>query len=98
MVLIFVVIFVGIVVFWMVLYVFFGKKEIDFEIGEFIEKEEGFSVDMFIVMWRIKCFLGFIDRVLCINLCFWKVYVDVGIVFGYMGMVYVFYVFVKIVV
>ncbi len=90
------VILAGIAVFWMVLYALFGKKEIDPETGEPIEKEEGLSVDMFIAMWRTKRLLGgFIDRVSRINPRFWKVYADVGIALGYMGMVYVFYALAK---
>ncbi|WP_367883131.1 zinc metalloprotease [Thermococcus peptonophilus] len=50
---------------------------------------------MFIAMWRTKRLLGFIDRVSRINPRFWKVYADVGIILGYMGMVYVFYALAK---
>lgn len=89
------VILAGIVGFWIVLYALFGKKEIDPETGEPIEKEEGLSVNMFIAMWRTKRLLGFIDRVSRINPRFWKVYADVGIILGYMGMVYVFYALAK---
>ncbi|NJE05549.1 PDZ domain-containing protein [Thermococcus sp. M36] len=72
----------GIAVFWTVLYALFGRKE---------EKEEGLSVDMFIAMWRTKKLLGLIDRVAGKNRRFWRVYSDVGIALGFMGMAYVFY-------
>ncbi|MBP1911563.1 site-2 protease family protein [Thermococcus stetteri] len=89
------VILAGIAIFWAVLYALFGRKEIDPETGEPIEKEEGLSVDMFIAMWRTKRLLGFIDRVSRVNPRFWKVYADIGIALGYMGMVYVFYALAK---
>ncbi|NJE04317.1 site-2 protease family protein [Thermococcus sp. MV11] len=73
---------VGIIAFWMILYALFGRRE---------EKEEGLTVDMFIAMWRTKKLLGFIDRLSSKNRRFWKVYADVGIALGFMGMVYVFY-------
>ncbi|WP_297535706.1 site-2 protease family protein [Thermococcus sp.] len=81
----------GIVAFWVVLYALFGKKEIDPVTGEPIEKEEGLSVDFFIAMWRTKRLLGFIDRLSRINVRFWKVYADIGIALGFIGMGYVFY-------
>ncbi|WP_457742284.1 site-2 protease family protein [Thermococcus sp.] len=81
----------GIVTFWAVLYALFGRKEIDPETGEPVEKEEGLSVDFFIAMWRTKRLLGFIDRLSRINVRFWKVYADVGIALGFFGMGYVFY-------
>jgi len=81
----------GILAFWAVMYALFGKKEIDPVTGEPIEKEEGLTVDLFIAMWRTKRLLGFIDRVSRLNPRLWKVYSDIGIVLGYIGMVYVFY-------
>ncbi|KQH83455.1 site-2 protease family protein [Thermococcus thioreducens] len=73
---------IGIAAFWIILYALFGRKE---------EKEEGLAVDMFVAMWRTKKLLGFIDRVAGKNRRFWKVYSDVGIALGFMGMAYVFY-------
>ncbi|CAD5243163.1 site-2 protease family protein [Thermococcus camini] len=72
----------GIIGFWLVLYAIFGRRE---------EREEGLTVDMFIAMWRTKRLLGFIDGLSRRNRRFWKVYADVGIALGFMGMVYVFY-------
>ncbi|WP_297471205.1 site-2 protease family protein [Thermococcus sp.] len=86
-----VIVIMAITVFWLVLYSLFGKKEIDPETGEPIEKEEGLSVDFLIAMWRTKRLLGFIDRLSKLNPRFWKVYGDIGIALGYMGMAYVFY-------
>ncbi|WP_297498195.1 site-2 protease family protein [Thermococcus sp.] len=71
----------GITLFWTLLYAFFGREE----------KEEGLSVDFFIAMWRTKRLLGFIDRLSRINRKFWKVYADIGIAVGFIGMAYVFY-------
>jgi len=85
----------GIALFWVLMYALFGKKEINPETGEPLEKEEGLSVDFFVAMWRTKRLLGFIDRVSRINPRFWKVYADVGIALGYMGMIYVFYALTK---
>jgi membrane-associated protease RseP (regulator of RpoE activity) len=85
----------GITLFWVLVYAVFGKKEINPETGEPLEKEEGLNVDFFIAMWRTKRLLGFIDRVSRINPRFWKVYADVGVALGYMGMAYVFYALTK---
>jgi membrane-associated protease RseP (regulator of RpoE activity) len=90
-----VIVIVGIILFWTLLYAFFGKREIDPETGEPIEKEEGLSVDLFIAMWRTKRLLGFIDRLSRINPRFWKVYGDIGIALGYIGMAFVFYALLK---
>ncbi|NJE30171.1 PDZ domain-containing protein [Thermococcus sp. 18S1] len=73
---------VGIAAFWVILYALFGRRE---------EREEGLTVDLFIAMWRTKRLLGFIDSLARRNRRFWKVYADVGIALGFMGMVYVFY-------
>ncbi|WP_297519926.1 site-2 protease family protein [Thermococcus sp.] len=72
----------AIIAFWAVLYALYGKRE---------EKEEGLTVDFFIAMWRTKRLLGFIDRLAGRNRKFWRVYADVGIALGFMGMAYVFY-------
>lgn len=86
-----VIVVVALTAFWLVLYSLFGKKEIDPETGEPVEKEEGLSVDFLVAMWRTKRLLGFIDRVSRANRRFWKVYSDIGIALGYMGMAYVFF-------
>ncbi|QDA32212.1 PDZ domain-containing protein [Thermococcus indicus] len=72
----------GIAAFWVILYALFGRRE---------EREEGLTVDLFIAMWRTKRLLGFIDGLARRSRRFWKVYADVGIALGFMGMVYVFY-------
>ncbi|WP_297435714.1 site-2 protease family protein [Thermococcus sp.] len=72
----------GIIIFWSVLYVLFGRRE---------EREEGINVDMFIAMWRTKRLLGFIDGTAQKARKLWKVYGDIGIVVGFGGMSYVFY-------
>ncbi|WP_148883806.1 site-2 protease family protein [Thermococcus aciditolerans] len=77
---------VGIAAFWIILYALFGKRE---------EKEEGLAVDMFVAMWRTKKLLGLIDRIAGKNRRFWKIYSDVGIALGFMGMAYVFYALLK---
>jgi membrane-associated protease RseP (regulator of RpoE activity) len=77
---------VVITLFWTVLYALYGRRE---------EREEGLSVDMFIAMWRTKRMLGFIDRLSRVNVRFWKVYADIGIAVGFMGMAYVFYALTK---
>ena len=86
-----VIVIAAIIAFWLILYTLFGKKEVDPETGAPVEKEEGLSVDFFIAMWRTKRLLGFIDRVSRANRRFWKVYSDIGIALGYMGMAYVFF-------
>ena len=86
-----VIVVVALTAFWLILYSLFGKKEIDPETGEPMEKEEGLSVDFLVAMWRTKRLLGFIDRLSRVNRRFWKVYGDIGIALGYMGMAYVFY-------
>ncbi|WP_456422671.1 site-2 protease family protein [Thermococcus sp.] len=90
-----VIVVVALTAFWLVLYSLFGKKEIDPETGEPVEKEEGLSVDFLIAMWRTKRLLGFIDRLSRLNPRFWKVYGDIGVALGYMGMAYVFYALLK---
>ncbi|ASJ08224.1 metalloprotease [Thermococcus siculi] len=77
---------IGIIAFWIIIYALFGRRE---------ESEEGLSVDMFIAMWRTKRLLGFIDRIARVNRKLWKVYADVGIALGFMGMAYVFYALLK---
>jgi len=54
-------------------------------------EEEGLSVDLFVMMWRTKRLLGFIDRTAQRARRFWRIYADVGIVLGFIGMGYVFY-------
>ncbi len=76
----------GIIVFWSVLYALYGKRE---------ETEEGLAVDMFIAMWRTKRLLGFIDGMARKARKLWKVYGDIGIVVGFGGMSYVFYMLFK---
>ncbi|ASA78485.1 site-2 protease family protein [Thermococcus sp. 5-4] len=80
------IVIIGIVAFWMILYALFGRRE---------EKEEGLTVDLFIAMWRTKRLLGLIDSLAGKAKRFWKVYADVGIVLGFAGMVYVFYALLK---
>lgn len=86
-----VIVVAAITAFWLILYTLFGKKEVDPETGAPVEKEEGLSVDFLVAMWRTKRLLGFIDRVSRANRRFWKVYSDIGIALGYMGMAYVFF-------
>ncbi|ASJ01651.1 site-2 protease family protein [Thermococcus gorgonarius] len=81
----------AVLAFWAVLYGLSGKREVDPLTGEPIEKEEGLEVDLFVAMWRTKRLLGFIDRTASRARKFWKVYGDVGIVLGFLGMAYVFY-------
>jgi len=80
------IVIIGIVAFWMILYALFGRRE---------EKEEGLTVDLFIAMWRTKRLLGLIDNLAGKAKRFWKVYADVGIVLGFAGMAYVFYALLK---
>ncbi|WP_297070277.1 site-2 protease family protein [Thermococcus sp.] len=81
-----VMIILGILGFWSVLYALFGRRE---------EREEGLSVDMFVAMWRTKRLLGFIDSLAGKAKKLWRVYGDIGIVVGFGGMSYVFYVLFK---
>jgi len=90
-----IIVILGIVLFWTLLYTLFGKREVDPETGEPVEKEEGLSVDLFIAMWRTTRLLGFIDRLSRLNPRFWKVYGDIGIALGYVGMAFVFYALLK---
>lgn len=78
---------VGIIAFWALVYAAFGRKE--------EETEEGVVVDLFVIMWRTKRMLGFIDRLAAKGKRFWKVYGDVGIALGFMGMAFVFYALLK---
>jgi len=91
-----VIIVVALTVFWLVLYSLFGKKEIDPETGEPVEKEEGLSVDFLIAMWRTKRLLGFIDRLARRAPRFWLVYGNLGVLIGFAGMVYIFYVLLRL--
>lgn len=75
--------------FWVILYTLFGRREEE----EF--KEEGLEVDLFVAMWRTKKLLRFIDRVSRRWRSFWKGYSTVGVVIGFAGMFYVFYVLFK---
>jgi len=77
-----IVVITGIVAFWAILYVLFGRRE---------EREEGLTVDMFVAMWRTKRLLGFIDALAQRRKRLWKIYGDVGITLGFLGMGYVFY-------
>ena len=77
----------GITLFWILAYSLRGNDQ--------DESEEGLSVDLFVAMWRTKRLLGFIDRVASKGPRFWKVYADIGIALGYMGMAYVFYALTK---
>ncbi|ANF22364.1 site-2 protease family protein [Thermococcus piezophilus] len=74
---------VGIIAFWALVYAAFGRKE--------EETEEGLAVDLFIAMWRTKKLLGLIDNLAHRWKRFWRIYGDVGIVLGFLGMAYVFY-------
>ncbi|ADT84901.1 site-2 protease family protein [Thermococcus barophilus] len=75
-----------ILAFWGILYVLFGRKE---------EEEEGLAVDMFVIMWRTKKLLGFIDKIALKYRRFWKVYGTIGIIVGFGGMAFVFYMLIK---
>jgi len=75
-----------ILVFWGILYALFGRKE---------EEEEGLAVDIFIIMWRTKKLLGFIDKVAQKYKRFWKAYGTIGIIVGFGGMAFVFYMLIK---
>ncbi|NJE46085.1 PDZ domain-containing protein [Thermococcus sp. GR7] len=79
---------IGILAFWAVLYALFGRKYNE-------ENEEGLAVDLFIAMWRTKKLLGFIDNLAHRWKRFWRVYGDIGIALGFLGMAYVFYALLK---
>ncbi|NPA48102.1 MAG: PDZ domain-containing protein [Thermococci archaeon] len=85
------VIIAGILGFWMIMFTLFGREEVDPETGQPVEKEEGLEVGMFMLMWRTKRFLNFIEGLARKSPRLWRVYADVGIIFGFAGMVYVFY-------
>lgn len=72
----------AIALFWVAVYILFRERS---------NEEEGLAVDVFIIMWRTKRLLGFIDRLAQRSRKLWKVYADVGIALGFMGMAYVFY-------
>ena len=72
--------------FWGIVYVLFGRKE---------EGEEGLAVEPFILMWRTKKLLGFIDRIAQRYKRLWKVYGTMGIIVGFGGMMFVFYMLIK---
>lgn len=76
----------GIVAFWIIVYTLLRDRS---------NEEEGLAVDLFILMWRTKRMLGFIDGLAGKARKFWKVYADVGIALGFMGMAYVFYALLK---
>jgi len=77
-----------ILTFWGIVYILFGRKEEE-------ENEEGLAVDLFIIMWRTKKLLGFIEKFAQKYKRFWKVYGSVGIVIGFGGMAFVFYMLIK---
>ncbi len=77
----------GIAGFWALMYLVFGRKA--------EEKEEGLEVDGIVAMWRTKRLLGFIESLARRYSRFWRVYGDVGIVLGFGGMVFVFYMLFK---
>lgn len=77
-----IVVITGIVAFWAILYALFGKKE---------EAEEGLTVDVLVAMWRTKRLLGLIDGIARRGKRFWRIYGDIGIILGFLGMAYVFY-------
>ncbi|NJF25135.1 site-2 protease family protein [Thermococcus sp. Bubb.Bath] len=88
---------VVITVLWLVVSAVFRREgePIDEASEETAEKEEGLSVDLFVAMWRTKHLLGFIDRTASRAKRFWRAYGDAGIVIGFAGMAYVFYVLFK---
>ncbi len=81
----------GILGFWMIMFIAFGREDVEPETGQPVEKEEGLEVGMFMIMWRTKKFLNFIDRLASKSPRLWRVYADVGIILGFSGMAYVFY-------
>lgn len=80
-----IVVITAIIAFWVLVYAIFGRRE-----EEEVE-EEGVAVDLFVIMWRTKRVLGFIDRLAAKGKKFWKVYGDVGVALGFLGMAFVFY-------
>ncbi len=83
-----IIVIAGIMAFWVLVYAAFGRREEENE-------EEGIAVDLFVIMWRTKRVLGFIDRLASRGRKFWKVYGDVGIALGFLGMAFVFYALLK---
>ncbi len=79
-----IIVITAIIAFWALVYAIFGRRE-----------KEGVAVDLFVIMWRTKRVLGFIDRLAAKGKKFWKVYGDVGIALGFLGMVFVFYALLK---
>ena len=77
----------GIAVFWILMYLLFGRNP--------EEKEEGLEVDGIVAMWRTKRLLGFIEGIARRYRRFWGIYGDVGIVLGFAGMAFVFYMLFK---
>lgn len=79
-----IVVITAIIAFWVLVYAIFGRREEENE-------EEGVAVDLFVIMWRTKRVLGFINRLAAKGKKFWKVYGDVGVALGFLGMAFVFY-------
>ncbi len=77
----------GIAVFWILMYLLFGRNP--------EEKEEGLEVDGIVAMWRTKRLLGFIESLARRYRRFWGIYGDAGIVLGFAGMAFVFYMLFK---
>ena len=96
-----------IVGFWIILYAVYGDKEgtkkqdqsvieKEFKINESeksqeLEQEEGLIVDFFVLMYRTKRLIGFIESLTQKIKWFWNAYFTIGIFVGIGGMVYVFY-------
>ena len=79
-----IIVITAIIAFWALVYAIFGRREEENE-------EEGVAVDLFVIMWRTKRVLGFINRLAAKGKKFWKVYGDVGVALGFLGMAFVFY-------
>ncbi|AIF70364.1 hypothetical protein PAP_09950 [Palaeococcus pacificus DY20341] len=80
----------AIIGFWVVMYALFGRKSEGIEL-----EEEGLQVDLFVAMWRTKKLLNFINNLARKWRKFWKAYATIGIVIGFVGMAFVFYMLFK---